>query len=143
MIFKYVLPILAIVGFGVAAVIVLEGNRTPPVVQPQSAPVNSPFTSYVYGTGIVEASTENIAIGIGIRRHRNRLNHQFASGLLGHLERTIAQSATPQSPLPLLLLLLCYLEEDSEEEEELQDQHAIAVAVKTITFANCLLIGTQ
>jgi HlyD family secretion protein len=63
MIFKYVLPILAIVGFGVAAVIVLEGNRTPPVVQPQSAPVNSPFTSYVYGTGIVEASTENIAIG--------------------------------------------------------------------------------
>jgi|ERR1700730_5471438 len=63
MIVKYVLPILALVGFGVAAVIVLQGNRTPPVVPPQSTSANSPFTWYVYGTGIVEASTENIAIG--------------------------------------------------------------------------------
>lgn len=63
MILKYVLPILALVGFGVAAVIVFEGNRTPPVVAPRSASVNSPFNAYVYGTGIVEASTENIAIG--------------------------------------------------------------------------------
>jgi hypothetical protein len=37
------------------------------------------------------------------------------------------------------------VEEDSKEAEaeQLQDQHAIAVAVKTVTFANCFLIGTK
>lgn len=63
MILKYILPILAMAGFGVAVVIVLEGNRTPPVVPARSSSMNSPFNSYVYGAGIVEASTENIIIG--------------------------------------------------------------------------------
>jgi hypothetical protein len=35
------------------------------------------------------------------------------------------------------------VEEDSEKKEELQDQHAIAIAVKTVMFANCLLIGAK
>ncbi len=40
---------------------------------------------------------ENVAIWIGVLRHRNRLNNQLASGLVGHFERIIAQSATWQS----------------------------------------------
>lgn len=63
MILKYVLPILAVIGLGVAVVIVMEGNRSAPPVAPPAVAVNPPFSSYVYGTGIVEASTENIAIG--------------------------------------------------------------------------------
>src|SRR5579864_1624184 len=63
MIRKYVLPLLAVLGVAVAIVMVIEGNRTAPVVQPVTQPANAPFSSYIFGPGIVEASTENIAIG--------------------------------------------------------------------------------
>jgi len=48
----------------------------------------------------------------------------------------------------LLFLCFCFFcvggrDSEEAEEEELQDQHAIAVAVKTVTFVNCLLVGTQ
>jgi len=63
MIRKYVLPLLAIIGFGVAVVMVIKGNRTRPVTQPVVQAAKAPFTSYIFGPGIVEAKTENIAIG--------------------------------------------------------------------------------
>src|SRR5229473_4860326 len=63
MIRKYVLPLLAIIGFGVAVVMVIKGNRTQPVTQPVVQAAKAPFTSYIFGPGIVEAKTENIAIG--------------------------------------------------------------------------------
>jgi|SRR3984893_4105086 len=63
MIRKYVLPVLAIIGVGIAVFMVLEGNRTPPIAQPVVQSARAPFTSYIFGPGIVEASTENIAVG--------------------------------------------------------------------------------
>jgi HlyD family secretion protein len=63
MIRKLVLPLLAIIGFGVAIAMVLRGNQTAPAAQPVIHPAGAPFSSYVFGPGIVEASTENIAIG--------------------------------------------------------------------------------
>ena len=63
MIRKYILPVLAIIGVGVAVFMVLRGNRTPPVPQPVVQSARPPFASYIFGPGIVEASTENIAIG--------------------------------------------------------------------------------
>ena len=63
MIRKYVLPLLAVTGLGVAIAMVILGNRTAPVAQPVLQPASTPFSSYVFGPGIVEASTENIAIG--------------------------------------------------------------------------------
>jgi RND family efflux transporter MFP subunit len=63
MIRKYILPALAIIGIGVAVFMVLQGNRTPPVAQPVVQAARAPFASYIFGPGILEASTENIAIG--------------------------------------------------------------------------------
>jgi multidrug efflux pump subunit AcrA (membrane-fusion protein) len=63
MIRKYVLPVLAAVGVIVAIAMVIQGNRTPTVAQPVVPSTSAPFSSYVFGPGIVEASTENIAIG--------------------------------------------------------------------------------
>src|SRR5882757_2603331 len=63
MIRKYVLPLLAVTGLAVAIVMVILGNRAAPVIQPISKSTSTPFASYVFGPGIVEASTENIAIG--------------------------------------------------------------------------------
>lgn len=63
MIRKYILPLLAIVGVGVAVVMVIQGNRARPVAQPVVQSAKAPFASYIFGPGIVEARTENIAIG--------------------------------------------------------------------------------
>src|ERR1700726_2885062 len=63
MIRKYVLPLLAIIGVAAAIAMVIQGNRTAPVAEPVTQPANAPFSSYIFGPGIVEASTENIAIG--------------------------------------------------------------------------------
>jgi multidrug efflux pump subunit AcrA (membrane-fusion protein) len=63
MIRKYVLPLLAATGLAVAIAMVILGNRTASVAQPVVQPTKAPFTSYIFGPGIVEASTENIAIG--------------------------------------------------------------------------------
>ena len=63
MIRKYVIPLLAVIGVVAAAAMVIQGNRSAPAVQPVSQPTSSPFSSYVFGPGIVEASTENIAVG--------------------------------------------------------------------------------
>jgi len=60
---KYVLPLLAIIGFGVAVAMVIRGNRAAPAAQTVVQSANPPFASYIFGPGIVEASTENIAIG--------------------------------------------------------------------------------
>jgi HlyD family secretion protein len=63
MIRKYVLPLLAVIGVAIAIAMVIQGNRTAPVAQPAVQQASTPFSSYVFGPGIVEASTENIAIG--------------------------------------------------------------------------------
>src|SRR5579863_3843808 len=63
MIRKYVLPLLAVIGLAIAVVMVFRGNRTVPTAQAVVKTANAPFTSYIFGPGIVEASTENIAIG--------------------------------------------------------------------------------
>jgi multidrug efflux pump subunit AcrA (membrane-fusion protein) len=67
MIRKYALPVLA--GIGVLLVIfyvLADGGSqpdTPPAGQSVGQAANVPFPTYIFGPGIVEASTENIAVG--------------------------------------------------------------------------------
>lgn len=63
MIGKYALPALAVVGVVAVGFEISAGEHPPVLSAPVSRSVESPFTSNVAGTGIVEASTENIAIG--------------------------------------------------------------------------------
>src|SRR5215469_6366040 len=63
MIRRYTLPVLALMGVGIAVAMVIRGNQSQPAAQPVVGAANVPFTSYIFGPGIVEASTENIAIG--------------------------------------------------------------------------------
>src|SRR5215469_2933501 len=63
MIRKYGLPALAIVGVAIAAISVLRSNQPAPAAAPLAEPAKAPFASYIAGAGIVEASTENIAVG--------------------------------------------------------------------------------
>jgi len=63
MIRKYVLPVLAVVGLAFAIATVVRGNEPKPVAEPVAQPARAPFDSFIAGSGIIEASTENIAVG--------------------------------------------------------------------------------
>lgn len=63
MIGKYLLPTVAIIALAVAIGTVIQGNQTRPFVEPAVQSAKVPFASFVAGAGIIEASTENIAIG--------------------------------------------------------------------------------
>jgi HlyD family secretion protein len=63
MIRKYFLPVVALAGVVFAIYVVMLNNQPVPASQPVADPAQAPFESYVSGAGMVEASTENIAIG--------------------------------------------------------------------------------
>ncbi len=63
MIRKYFLALLAVVGFSFAAYTVIAQGQPTPVSKPIAEPSKAPFDGYVAGSGIVEASSRNIAVG--------------------------------------------------------------------------------
>src|SRR5215831_14196640 len=60
---KYVIPLLAIAGAAVAAYTVVSENRPQKAAPPVADPARSPYEQPVAASGIIEASTQNIAIG--------------------------------------------------------------------------------
>ena len=62
MLTRYILPLLAIAGAVFAVMFVCAGDKPIPASQPVAQPAKAPFAAYVAGAGIIEASTENIAI---------------------------------------------------------------------------------
>jgi multidrug resistance efflux pump len=63
MIRMYVLPLIAVLGVILAMYTVRASNPVMPATQPVALPAVSPYEKYVAGAGLVEASTENIAVG--------------------------------------------------------------------------------
>jgi HlyD family secretion protein len=63
MIRKYLLPLLAAVGIAIAVIAVIVDNRPTPPSHPAVQPPKVPFASFVAGTGMIEASSGNIAVG--------------------------------------------------------------------------------
>ncbi len=60
---SYLLPFFAAIGFVAAVIAIVLGNEAPPGAGPPLPSVHAPFESYVAGTGLIEASTGNIAVG--------------------------------------------------------------------------------
>jgi HlyD family secretion protein len=63
---KYIIPLVALAGVAFAVFTVIRGNKKPPAVPPVSEAPHSPDHASVAGSGLVEASTENISIGTQI-----------------------------------------------------------------------------
>jgi HlyD family secretion protein len=63
MIRKYILPVVALAGVIFAIYVVTLNNQPVPASQPVADPAQAPFPYYVSGAGMIEASTENIAVG--------------------------------------------------------------------------------
>jgi HlyD family secretion protein len=63
MIRKFLLPLLAVGGVTFAIWTVVTSSQPIPPAPPVAQPSQAPFASFVAGAGIIEASTENIAVG--------------------------------------------------------------------------------
>ena len=59
---KFILPLIALGGLGFGLYVVKTGAKPVPVSQPVAEPSQPPFGHYIAGSGIIEASTENIQI---------------------------------------------------------------------------------
>jgi len=60
---KYILPLLAVAGFLFATYKVISSNKPVPVAKAITEPASAPFKAFIAGAGIVEAQSQNIAIG--------------------------------------------------------------------------------
>jgi HlyD family secretion protein len=60
---KYLLPIAAVCGVLFAIYTVVAGSKPIPSAAPVTQPASAPFEKYIAGAGIVESSTEDIAVG--------------------------------------------------------------------------------
>jgi RND family efflux transporter MFP subunit len=63
---KFILPLLAFAGIIIGIVVAIRGGKAIPPTQPVAQPPEAPYRAFVSGSAIVEASTENIAIGTQI-----------------------------------------------------------------------------
>ncbi len=59
---RLIVPALAVAGFTAMMLTVVAGDKSYPVAAPLAQPANSPFAETISGAGIVEASTQNIAV---------------------------------------------------------------------------------
>lgn len=60
---KYVIPMMAVAGLALAVHTVRSESEEKPAAKPAASPARSTFETSVAGSGIIEASTRNIAIG--------------------------------------------------------------------------------
>jgi HlyD family secretion protein len=63
MITRYIIPLLAIAGLCFGIFMVIRGAKEVVPAAPLQPPPKSPFTQFIAASGIVESSTENVAIG--------------------------------------------------------------------------------
>jgi len=57
------IPLLAVAGIAFGVVTVVRSGKPQPAASPVVEPARAPFESFVAGSGLIEASTQNIAIG--------------------------------------------------------------------------------
>lgn len=60
---KIVVPLLSLAGFTLAGFTVVRGNERLPAAAPVAEPATAPFTTKIAGAGLVEAASQNVAVG--------------------------------------------------------------------------------
>ena len=76
---RLIVPALAIAGFTAMMLTVAAGDKSYPVAAPLAQPANSPFAETISGAGIVEASTQNIAVASPLPGVVARVNVQVGA----------------------------------------------------------------
>jgi RND family efflux transporter MFP subunit len=76
---KYFLPLLAVLGIALGIFIAVRANRAAPPTPPVAAAPQPPYRAFVAGAGLIEANTENIAIGTQIAGIVSKIYVQIGS----------------------------------------------------------------
>jgi multidrug efflux pump subunit AcrA (membrane-fusion protein) len=74
---RYVLPAIAVIGAIFAVLFVHRSNATTPAAPPVAEPAAAPYVNSVAGAGIVESSTENIAVGTPVAGVVTVIDHRI------------------------------------------------------------------
>src|SRR5688572_32318550 len=124
MIRKLILPALAAMGVLFAVYSVVTGQRQVPPAQPVTQPAQPQYASYVAGAGIVEASTENIAVGT------------FVPGVVTEMFVKVGDSVKAGAPL--------FKVDDRDLQAELEVRRAaVKSAVANVTTVNSQLADAR
>ncbi len=70
----FLLPILAVTGLLFAVYNVIQGSQPLPIAQAVAEPASAPFQAFIAGSGIIEAKSQNIAIGSPLSRLVSQVN---------------------------------------------------------------------
>lgn len=87
MINRYLIPFLALIGIIGGISFALRSAREDHVTLPVAAPASSPYGNFIAGAGIVEANSENIAIGTPV------------GGVVSHIFVKVGDQVTEDAPL--------------------------------------------
>ncbi|MBS0154878.1 MAG: biotin/lipoyl-binding protein [Nitrospira sp.] len=60
---QYLLPVIAVLGVGFGLYMMAATTKPPQQSKPVAEPSKAPFAAYVFGAGLIEASTENVKVG--------------------------------------------------------------------------------
>lgn len=71
---RFLLPILAVVGLLFAVYNVIQGSQPMPIAPAIAEPASAPFQAFIAGSGIIEAKSQNIAIGSPLSRLVSQVN---------------------------------------------------------------------
>ena len=124
MIRKLLLPALAAIGVMFAIYSVVTAQRQVPPAQPVTEPAQPQYASYVAGAGIVEASTENIAVGT------------FVPGVVSEMYVKVGDQAKAGAPL--------FKVDDRDLQAELEVRKAAAKsAAANVATANATLADVK
>src|SRR5688572_1383925 len=124
MIRKIFLPALAAMGVLFAVYSVVTGQRQVPPAPPVTEPAQPQYASYVAGAGIVEASTENIAVGT------------FVPGVVSEMFVKVGDSVKAGAPL--------FKVDDRDLQAELEVRRAAAKsAAANVATANATLADVR
>lgn len=121
---KYILPLLAMVGFLFASYSVISSNKPQPIAPALIAPASAPFNHFIAGAGIIESKNENTAIGSPLAR----LVSQVAVNVGDHI-----QHDTP----------LFYLDDRETKSDLLQRQADLARAQAEVLVAQATFTDAQ
>jgi len=131
---KFIVPILAGIGIVVAIAYVIVANKPALVAKPFALPANATFTSYISGAGIIEANTENIAIGTEIPGIVSEIDVQVGSVVkkgdkLFKIDDRDAQAqlALAEASLKEAQTALADAKDQLREEEAVKDKRAVSV----------------
>lgn len=121
---KYLLPLLAVLGLFFAGYTVVSSNQPMPIAQAVAEPSSSPFKEFIAGAGIIEAKSQNIAIGTPLARIVSRV--------------AVKVGDTVKAGTPLF-----YLDERDTRSDLAMREADLAKAIASVNEAKAALTDTE